>query len=78
MLLQYHARRHPVPVGVWEQVYLRPCPKELVLRNHVSMKALSAGRHPRWQINEQGGAIGSLANTHRSFVLMQRGCRRET
>jgi uncharacterized protein YbgA (DUF1722 family) len=34
-LLQHHLRRHPVPGWVWEQVYLRPYPKELMLRNHV-------------------------------------------
>jgi uncharacterized protein YbgA (DUF1722 family)/uncharacterized protein YbbK (DUF523 family) len=34
-LLQHHLRRHPVPNWVWEQVYLRPYPKELMLRNHV-------------------------------------------
>jgi uncharacterized protein YbgA (DUF1722 family)/uncharacterized protein YbbK (DUF523 family) len=34
-LLQHHLRRHPVPDWVWEQVYLRPYPKELMLRNHV-------------------------------------------
>jgi uncharacterized protein YbgA (DUF1722 family) len=34
-LLQHHLRRYPVPGWVWEQVYLRPYPKELMLRNHV-------------------------------------------
>ena len=34
-LLQHHLRRHPVPEWVWEQVYLRPYPKELMLRNYV-------------------------------------------
>jgi uncharacterized protein YbgA (DUF1722 family)/uncharacterized protein YbbK (DUF523 family) len=34
-LLQHHLRRHPVPEWVWQQVYLRPYPKELMLRNHV-------------------------------------------
>ena len=34
-LLQYYLRRHPVPAWVWEQVYLRPYPKELMLRNQV-------------------------------------------
>jgi len=34
-LLQHHLRRHPVPEWVWKQVYLRPYPKELMLRNHV-------------------------------------------
>ena len=33
-LLQHHLRRHQVPEWVWEQVYLRPYPKELMLRNH--------------------------------------------
>jgi len=34
-LLKHHLRRHPVPEWVWQQVYLNPYPKELVLRNHV-------------------------------------------
>ena len=34
-LLQHHLRRHPVPDWVYQQVYLRPYPKELMLRNHV-------------------------------------------
>ena len=34
-LLQHHLRRHPVPAWVHQQVYLRPYPKELMLRNHV-------------------------------------------
>jgi len=34
-LLQHHLRRHAVPEWVWQQVYLRPYPKELMLRNHV-------------------------------------------
>jgi uncharacterized protein YbgA (DUF1722 family)/uncharacterized protein YbbK (DUF523 family) len=34
-LLQHHLRRHPVPEWVHQQVYLRPYPKELMLRNHV-------------------------------------------
>jgi uncharacterized protein YbgA (DUF1722 family)/uncharacterized protein YbbK (DUF523 family) len=34
-LLRHHLRRHPVPEWVWQQVYLNPYPKELMLRNHV-------------------------------------------
>ena len=34
-LLQHHLRRYPVPEWVWQQVYLQPYPKELMLRNHV-------------------------------------------
>jgi len=34
-LLTHHLRRHEVPGWVCEQVYLRPYPKELMLRNHV-------------------------------------------
>jgi uncharacterized protein YbgA (DUF1722 family)/uncharacterized protein YbbK (DUF523 family) len=34
-LLQHHLRRHAVPEWVWQQVYLSPYPKELMLRNHV-------------------------------------------
>jgi uncharacterized protein YbgA (DUF1722 family)/uncharacterized protein YbbK (DUF523 family) len=34
-LLQHHLRRHPVPDWVYQQVYLNPYPKELMLRNHV-------------------------------------------
>jgi uncharacterized protein YbgA (DUF1722 family) len=34
-LLKHHLRRHPVPEWVWEQVYLRPYPKELMSRKHV-------------------------------------------
>jgi len=35
MTLLKHHLRHPVPEWVWEQVYLNPYPKELMLRNHV-------------------------------------------
>ena len=34
-LLTHHLRRHAAPEWVWQQVYLRPYPKELMLRNHV-------------------------------------------
>jgi len=34
-LLQHHLRRHAVSDWVYEQVYLTPYPKELLLRNHV-------------------------------------------
>ena len=34
-LLKHHLRRHAVPEWVWQQVYLNPYPKELMLRNHV-------------------------------------------
>ena len=34
-LLKHHLRRNPVPDWVWQQVYLNPYPKELMLRNHV-------------------------------------------
>jgi uncharacterized protein YbgA (DUF1722 family) len=34
-LLQRHLRRHAVPEWVWQQVYLNPYPKELMLRNHL-------------------------------------------
>lgn len=34
-LLNHHVRRHPVPEWVHRQVYLKPYPKELMLRNHV-------------------------------------------
>jgi uncharacterized protein YbgA (DUF1722 family)/uncharacterized protein YbbK (DUF523 family) len=34
-LLQHHLRRYPVPDWVYQQVYLNPYPKELMLRNHV-------------------------------------------
>jgi uncharacterized protein YbgA (DUF1722 family) len=44
-LLKHHLRRHLVPPAlatagrpgewVWQQVYLNPYPKELMLRNHV-------------------------------------------
>lgn len=34
-LLQHHFRRHPVPDWLHQQVYLKPYPKELMLRNHV-------------------------------------------
>ena len=34
-LLRHHLRRHAVPEWVWQQVYLNPYPKELMLRNHV-------------------------------------------
>jgi uncharacterized protein YbgA (DUF1722 family) len=34
-LLRHHLRRYPVPEWVHQQVYLRPHPKELILRNHV-------------------------------------------
>jgi len=32
-LLKHHLRWHPVPDWVWQQVYLNPYPKELMLRN---------------------------------------------
>jgi hypothetical protein len=31
-LLKHHLRRHPVPPWVWQQAYLSPQPKELMLR----------------------------------------------
>lgn len=34
-LLRHHLNRHPVSDWVHQQVYLRPYPKELMLRNHV-------------------------------------------
>jgi len=34
-LIQHHLQRHPVPEWIHQQVYLRPYPKELMLRNHV-------------------------------------------
>ena len=34
-LLKHHLRRHAVPEWLWQQVYLNPYPKELMLRNHV-------------------------------------------
>jgi uncharacterized protein YbgA (DUF1722 family) len=34
-LIQHYVRRYPVPEWVHQQVYLRPYPKELMLRNHV-------------------------------------------
>jgi uncharacterized protein YbgA (DUF1722 family) len=34
-LLKHHLNRYPVPDWVHRQVYLNPCPKELMLRNHV-------------------------------------------
>ncbi len=34
-LVKHHLRRHTVPDWVWQQVYLNPYPKELMLRNHV-------------------------------------------
>ena len=34
-LLKHHLNRHPMADWVWEQVYPRPYPKELMLRNHV-------------------------------------------
>ncbi len=34
-LLQHHLHWHTVPGQAREQVYLRPYPKELMLRNHV-------------------------------------------
>lgn len=34
-LLTHHLKRHAVPDWVHQQVYLRPYPKELLLRNHV-------------------------------------------
>lgn len=34
-LLKHHLKRHSVPGWVWQQVYLNPYPKELMLRNHV-------------------------------------------
>jgi len=37
ILVQHHLRRHAVPDWVWEQVYLRPYPKELMLRNHAQI-----------------------------------------
>ena len=33
--LRHHLSRYPVPEWVHQQVYLRPYPKELMLRNHV-------------------------------------------
>ena len=35
ILLKHHLNRYPVPVWVHQQVYLNPCPKKLMLRNHV-------------------------------------------
>jgi uncharacterized protein YbgA (DUF1722 family) len=37
---QHHLRRHAVPESVWQQVYLNPYPKELMLRNHGRCGAL--------------------------------------
>jgi uncharacterized protein YbgA (DUF1722 family) len=34
-LLQHHLRWYPVPEWVWQQVYLNPDPKELMMRNLV-------------------------------------------
>ncbi len=34
-LLKHHLYRHPVPEWVYQQIYLHPYPKELLLRNHV-------------------------------------------
>lgn len=34
LLLRHHLNRHPVADWVHQQVYLRPYPKELMLRNH--------------------------------------------
>jgi len=34
-LLRHHLNRNPVPDWIHQQVYLRPYPKELMLRNHV-------------------------------------------
>jgi uncharacterized protein YbgA (DUF1722 family) len=34
-LLKHHLARHPVPDWVYQQTYLHPYPKELMLRNHV-------------------------------------------
>ena len=34
-LLKHHFRRHEAPEWVHSQVYLKPYPKELMLRNHV-------------------------------------------
>jgi uncharacterized protein YbgA (DUF1722 family) len=34
-LLRHHLNRNPVPDWVHQQVYLKPYPKELMLRNHV-------------------------------------------
>jgi uncharacterized protein YbgA (DUF1722 family) len=34
-LLKHHLNRYPVPEWVHQQVYLKPYPKELMLRNHV-------------------------------------------
>jgi uncharacterized protein YbgA (DUF1722 family) len=46
-LLQHHLRRHPVPDWVWQQVYLNPYPKELMLQNHVQVgSAASPVRNP--------------------------------
>jgi uncharacterized protein YbgA (DUF1722 family) len=33
--LKHHLNRHPVPGWVYQQAYLHPYPKELMLRNHV-------------------------------------------
>jgi hypothetical protein len=43
-LLKHHLSRHPVPDWVHQQVYLHPYPKELMLRNHVSVQCLPYGR----------------------------------
>ena len=34
-LLKHHLNRYPVPEWVHLKVYLHPCPKELMLQNHV-------------------------------------------
>jgi uncharacterized protein YbgA (DUF1722 family) len=34
-LPKHHRNRHPVHECVYQQVYLHPYPKELMLRNHV-------------------------------------------
>jgi len=40
-LLKHHLNRYPVPEWVHQQMYLHPYPKELMLRNHVQLQALS-------------------------------------
>ena len=34
-LINHHLRRHELPDWIYDQTYLRPYPKELMLRNHV-------------------------------------------
>jgi uncharacterized protein YbgA (DUF1722 family) len=34
-LSQHYKRQHPTPEWVWQQVYLSPDPRELMLRDHV-------------------------------------------